>query len=111
MDSWAKSGAGFRLVPNLVLLGQVFEGVPLYQHFADLAGNGAKLTLPVPCFNVINGGSHAGDDRGAGFPQGTGAKRGNRAASAGFRVFQVIFLYSLWIHIPYQKVIGPSKPT
>ena len=37
-----------------------FPGVPLYQHFADLAGNGAKLTLPVPCFNVINGGSHAG---------------------------------------------------
>eukprot|EP00913_Durusdinium_trenchii_P022183 g20843.t1 len=37
------------------------RGVPLYQHFADLAGNGAKLTLPVPCFNVINGGSHAGN--------------------------------------------------
>jgi len=37
------------------------KGVPLYQHFADLAGNGAKLTLPVPCFNVINGGSHAGN--------------------------------------------------
>ena len=35
-------------------------GIPLYQHFAELAGNGAKLTLPVPCFNVINGGSHAG---------------------------------------------------
>merc|ERR1719330_901926 len=35
------------------------KGIPLYRHFADLAGNGAKLTLPVPCFNVINGGSHA----------------------------------------------------
>jgi len=33
----------------------------LYQHFADLAGNDKKLTLPVPCFNVINGGSHAGN--------------------------------------------------
>ena len=41
-------------------------GVPLYQHFADLAGNGAKLTLPVPCFNVINGGSHAGQRVGLG---------------------------------------------
>jgi len=37
------------------------KGVALYQHFADLAGNGGKLTLPVPCFNVINGGSHAGN--------------------------------------------------
>merc|ERR1712217_708698 len=37
------------------------KGVPLYQHIAQLAGNKAKLTLPVPCFNVINGGSHAGN--------------------------------------------------
>jgi len=37
------------------------KGIPLYQHFADLAGNDQKLTLPVPCFNVINGGSHAGN--------------------------------------------------
>ena len=45
-------------IPTLSLA--FHPGVPLYQHFADLAGNGAKLTLPVPCFNVINGGSHAG---------------------------------------------------
>merc|ERR1719262_1967294 len=37
------------------------KGVPLYQHIADLAGNKEKFTLPVPCFNVINGGSHAGN--------------------------------------------------
>mmetsp|Transcript_79159 Transcript_79159/g.173574 ORF Transcript_79159/g.173574 Transcript_79159/m.173574 type:complete len:470 (+) Transcript_79159:72-1481(+) len=37
------------------------KGVPLYQYFAELAGNTGKLTLPVPCFNVINGGSHAGN--------------------------------------------------
>lgn len=30
------------------------------QHFADLAGND-KLELPVPAFNVINGGEHAGN--------------------------------------------------
>lgn len=30
------------------------------QHIADLAGN-KKLVLPVPAFNVINGGSHAGN--------------------------------------------------
>eukprot|EP00924_Labyrinthula_sp_SR-Ha-C_P002864 maker-scaffold_13-snap-gene-9.56-mRNA-1 protein AED:0.01 eAED:0.01 QI:384/1/1/1/1/1/2/104/458 len=38
------------------------KGVPLYQHFADLAGNHTKpMTMPVPCFNVINGGEHAGN--------------------------------------------------
>merc|ERR1711967_55951 len=34
--------------------------VPLYKYLAELAGNG-KLILPVPAFNVINGGSHAGN--------------------------------------------------
>ncbi|OQR87256.1 enolase [Thraustotheca clavata] len=36
------------------------KGVPLFQHFADLIKND-KLVLPVPAFNVINGGSHAGN--------------------------------------------------
>jgi enolase len=40
--------------------GAAARKVPLYQHFADLAGN-TKLVLPVPSFNVINGGSHAGN--------------------------------------------------
>ena len=37
--------------------------VPLlftFQHIANLAGN-KTLVLPVPAFNVINGGSHAGN--------------------------------------------------
>lgn len=33
---------------------------PLYKHLADLAGN-SNLRHPVPFFNVINGGSHAGN--------------------------------------------------
>jgi len=37
------------------------KGIPLYKHIAALAGNDKKLTLPIPCFNVINGGSHAGN--------------------------------------------------
>jgi|EP00979_Chaetoceros_neogracilis_P002661 enolase len=42
--------------------GAAAKGVPLYQHYADLAGNKEeKFTMPVPCFNVINGGSHAGN--------------------------------------------------
>jgi enolase len=37
------------------------KGVPLYRHIADLAGNTGPMVLPVPCFNVVNGGSHAGN--------------------------------------------------
>jgi len=37
------------------------KGVPLYQHFADLAGVKPPFHLPCPAFNVINGGSHAGN--------------------------------------------------
>jgi len=40
--------------------GAVHKGVPLYKHIADLAGT-PKIILPVPAFNVINGGSHAGN--------------------------------------------------
>jgi len=40
--------------------GAAAKKVPLYRHFADLAGN-SQLMMPVPCFNVINGGSHAGN--------------------------------------------------
>ncbi len=38
----------------------VHQGVPLYRHLADLAGN-KDVILPVPAFNIINGGSHAGN--------------------------------------------------
>merc|ERR1719486_782591 len=37
------------------------KGIPLYRHIAKLAGNTGPMVLPVPCFNVINGGSHAGN--------------------------------------------------
>jgi enolase len=36
------------------------QGVPLYQHIAELGGK-SSVVLPVPAFNVINGGSHAGN--------------------------------------------------
>lgn len=35
-------------------------GKPLYRHIADLAGH-KEIIMPVPAFNVINGGSHAGN--------------------------------------------------
>jgi enolase len=40
--------------------GAAAKGVPLYRHIADLAGK-KDVLLPVPAFNVINGGSHAGN--------------------------------------------------
>mmetsp|Transcript_39113 Transcript_39113/g.92551 ORF Transcript_39113/g.92551 Transcript_39113/m.92551 type:complete len:492 (-) Transcript_39113:274-1749(-) len=40
--------------------GAAQKGVPLYKHFADLAGV-KKMVMPIPWMNVINGGSHAGN--------------------------------------------------
>ncbi|KAG6335456.1 hypothetical protein ID866_3630 [Astraeus odoratus] len=37
------------------------KGVPVYQHLAELAGVKPPYVLPCPAFNVINGGSHAGN--------------------------------------------------
>ena len=43
--------------------GAAAAGLPLYKHFAQLSGNShdGEMVLPVPSFNVINGGSHAGN--------------------------------------------------
>lgn len=38
----------------------VKKQVPLFQHIGDLSST-SKFTMPVPSFNVINGGSHAGN--------------------------------------------------
>jgi enolase len=40
--------------------GAAAKHVPLYKHINDIAGN-PKMCLPVPAFNVINGGRHAGN--------------------------------------------------
>lgn len=41
--------------------GAAEKGVPLYAHLAELAGVKPPYVLPCPAFNVINGGSHAGN--------------------------------------------------
>lgn len=42
--------------------GAAEKNVPLYHYFAELSGNPTdSFVLPVPAFNVINGGSHAGN--------------------------------------------------
>lgn len=60
----AKYGANAILGVSLAVskAGAASNGIPLYAHYAKLAGNDdKKYTMPVPCFNVINGGSHAGN--------------------------------------------------
>jgi enolase len=37
------------------------QGIPLWKHYATIAGNPIPETMPIPCFNVINGGEHAGN--------------------------------------------------
>lgn len=58
----SKLGANAILGVSLAIskAGAAARNLPLYQHYANLAGNN-ELLLPVPSFNVINGGSHAGN--------------------------------------------------
>ncbi|KAL3532041.1 hypothetical protein ACH5RR_005562 [Cinchona calisaya] len=61
---WCKQklGANAILAVSLAVCkaGAAVKNLPLYKHIANVAGN-KKLVLPVPAFNVINGGSHAGN--------------------------------------------------
>jgi enolase len=61
---WCKAKLGANAILGVSLAacraGAAAKKVPLYQHIADLAGN-KELKLPVPAFNIINGGSHAGN--------------------------------------------------
>eukprot|EP00252_Welwitschia_mirabilis_P007462 TRINITY_DN1884_c0_g1_i1.p1 TRINITY_DN1884_c0_g1~~TRINITY_DN1884_c0_g1_i1.p1 ORF type:complete len:484 (-),score=52.90 TRINITY_DN1884_c0_g1_i1:285-1622(-) len=61
---WCKQklGANAILAVSLAVCkaGATLKKIPLYQHIAELAGN-KTLVMPVPAFNVINGGSHAGN--------------------------------------------------
>lgn len=61
-ENKSKFGANAILGVSLCVCkaGAAKRGVPLYKHIADLAGNN-NIILPVPAFNVINGGSHAGN--------------------------------------------------
>ncbi|CAH1773765.1 unnamed protein product [Owenia fusiformis] len=61
-ENKSKFGANAILGVSLAVAkaGAAAKGVPLYRHLADLAGN-KDVILPVPAFNVINGGSHAGN--------------------------------------------------
>jgi len=61
-ENKGKLGANAILAVSMAVAkaGAAHKGLPLYQHIADLADN-KTLSLPVPAFNIINGGSHAGN--------------------------------------------------
>jgi len=58
----AKLGANAILGVSIAVCkaGAAERDLPLYRHIADLAGH-KEIIMPVPAFNVINGGSHAGN--------------------------------------------------
>jgi enolase len=91
----AKLGANAILGVSLAVAkaGAAAKNVPLYKHFADLAGNDLdKFTMPVPCFNVINGGSHAGNKLAFQeyFVIPTGAKTFAEAMQIGCEVYHTL---------------------
>eukprot|EP01104_Vermistella_antarctica_P019118 TRINITY_DN7340_c0_g1_i1.p1 TRINITY_DN7340_c0_g1~~TRINITY_DN7340_c0_g1_i1.p1 ORF type:complete len:436 (+),score=146.96 TRINITY_DN7340_c0_g1_i1:142-1449(+) len=61
-DNKSKLGANAILGVSMAACkaGAAQNGVPLFKHIANLAGNDTPI-LPCPAFNVINGGSHAGN--------------------------------------------------
>merc|ERR1711897_116267 len=63
---WSKSklGANAILAVSMAVCraGAAASEMPLYQYIAKLAGKSTdRFVMPVPSFNVINGGSHAGN--------------------------------------------------
>ncbi|TIB97764.1 kinase-like protein [Wallemia mellicola] len=68
------------------------KGVPLYKHLASLTGVKAPYVLPTPAFNVINGGSHAGN--ALAFQEfmilPTGAKSFTEAMQIGSEAYQAL---------------------
>mmetsp|Transcript_96619 Transcript_96619/g.255175 ORF Transcript_96619/g.255175 Transcript_96619/m.255175 type:complete len:534 (-) Transcript_96619:170-1771(-) len=63
-DNKAKLGANAILAVSMAVCraGAAASEMPLYQYIAALAGKPTdRFVMPVPSFNVINGGSHAGN--------------------------------------------------
>lgn len=62
-----KLGANSILAVSMAIAraGAAYKEIPLYRHISELAGksqsDGGQFVMPVPCFNVINGGKHAGN--------------------------------------------------
>ena len=71
--------------------GAAEKNISLYQHIADLAGN-RKFTMPVPQFNIINGGRHAGleNDIQEHMVMPVGAKNYSQALQMGTEIYHTL---------------------
>ncbi|OYT31648.1 phosphopyruvate hydratase [Candidatus Woesearchaeota archaeon] len=67
------------------------KGIPLYEHIAEIYGN-KKPSLPVPSFNIINGGKHAGNNLEIQeyMIQPTGARRFSEALQIGSEIYHTL---------------------
>jgi len=64
-ENKSKLGANSILAVSLACCraGAGAKNIPLYQHISQLFEIGSRtVSLPIPCFNIINGGVHAGND-------------------------------------------------
>ncbi len=61
-ENKSKLGANAILAVSMAACraGALSKTIPLYKHIASLSGN-KNITLPIPSFNLINGGVHAGN--------------------------------------------------
>lgn len=89
----SKLGANALLAASMAAsrAGALAEGVPLYEHIACLFGT-KKVTLPVPAFNIINGGKHAGNkiDVQEYMVMPVGAKNFSEALQIGSEVYHAL---------------------
>lgn len=60
----AKLGANAMVGVSMAVCraGAVAKNLPLFKYIAELSENYSPLILPTPCFNIINGGAHAGNN-------------------------------------------------
>ena len=94
-NGWAKSKLGANAILGVSMAvcraGAAAHGLPLYAYIAKLAGRSATgpFTLPVPFFNVINGGEHAGN--GLAFQEFMIAPVGARSFSESMRIGSEVY--------------------
>jgi len=63
-ENKSKLGANAILGVSMAICraGAAAKKVPLYQHIAELTGVGHPEAIPLPMFNILNGGAHAKND-------------------------------------------------
>ncbi|OGZ85559.1 MAG: phosphopyruvate hydratase [Candidatus Staskawiczbacteria bacterium RIFOXYD1_FULL_39_28] len=63
-ENKSKLGANAILSVSMAVAraGAACKKISLYKHIAELSNNSAKLFIPLPMFNILNGGAHAKND-------------------------------------------------